>query len=119
MGMKGFANYKKEERPWGNFERFTLNEPSTVKIITVEPNQSLSLQQHERRDEEWKILKGSGTVIVGEKHTDVKPGDEFFVARATQHRVEAGPQGLQFLEVALGDFDEQDIVRFEDKYGRT
>ncbi len=117
--MKSFQHYYKEERPWGFFERFTLNEPSTVKIITVEPSQSLSLQQHAHRDEEWKILRGSGSVTVGEKISHVQPGDEFFVAKNTKHRVEAGPQGLQFLEVALGVFEENDIVRFQDKYGRN
>jgi mannose-6-phosphate isomerase len=117
--MQNFKNYNREERPWGYFERFTLNEPSTVKIISVLPNQTLSLQQHEHRDEEWKIIRGSGEVIIGETTTPVKPGDEFFVARQTKHRVIGGPEGLQFLEVSLGDFDEKDIVRFEDKYGRT
>ena len=111
--------YKKEERPWGNFERFTLNEPSTVKIITVNPNQSLSLQQHEHRDEQWKILAGSGTVTVGDVQTEVQPGEEFFVARGTRHRVAGGPDGLTFLEIALGQFDENDITRFEDNYGRA
>ena len=117
--MSIFKSYNREDRPWGNFERFTFNEPSTVKIITMLPGQSLSLQQHEHRDEEWKILRGGGKVTVGSKVSPVKPGDEFFVARGTQHRVEAGEEGLQFLEVAIGEFNEQDIVRFEDKYGRT
>ena len=113
------THHTKEERPWGNFERFTLNEPSTVKIITINPNQELSLQQHEHRDEEWRIVQGSGKVIVGEKQTEVHPGDEFFVERGMKHRVEAGKDGLMFLEVALGEFDESDIKRFEDKYGRV
>jgi mannose-6-phosphate isomerase-like protein (cupin superfamily) len=117
--MEGLSYYHKEERPWGNFERFTFNEQSTVKIITVSPNQELSLQQHEHRDETWKILKGSGKVTVGDIHTPVAPGDEFFVARHTHHRVEGGPDGLQFLEIALGNFDESDIIRFEDRYGRA
>ncbi len=117
--MDGLPHYEKETRPWGNFERFTLNEKSTVKIITVSPNEELSLQQHEHRDEDWRILQGDGSVIVGEKESAVKPGDQFFVARGTKHRVIGGPQGLTFLEIAEGDFEEQDITRFEDKYGRA
>ena len=117
--MKGLSNYEKDIRPWGMFERFTLNEPSTVKIITVNPNQELSLQQHAHRDEEWRMLSGFGSVIVGDKKTEVKPGDEFFVARGQHHRVAGGPEGLLFLEIAFGQFDENDIVRFEDNYGRT
>jgi mannose-6-phosphate isomerase len=117
--MKGLSNYEKEVRPWGNFERFTLNEKSTVKIITVNPGEELSLQQHEHRDEEWRILHGDGSVIVGDKETAVKPGDQFFVARGTKHRVMGGTHALIFLEIAEGDFDEADITRFDDKYGRS
>ncbi len=117
--MEGLPNFEKEIRPWGDFERFTLNEKSTVKIITVKPGQELSLQQHEHRDEMWHMLQGDGSVIVGESTTAVKPGDEFFVKRGVAHRVAAGGSGLQFLEIAEGDFNEQDITRFEDIYGRV
>ena len=117
--MEGLSNYEKEVRPWGNFERFTLNEPCTVKIITVEPNQQLSLQQHEHRDEEWKILRGSGIVTVVDTKTAVTPGDEFRVLRGERHRVASGIDGLQFLEISFGQFDENDITRLEDNYGRV
>ncbi len=108
-----------EQRPWGSFERFTLNEPSTVKIITIKPNQALSLQQHAHRDESWRILDGSGTVEVGGTQSAVAQGQDFFVARGTKHRIAAGAEGLQVLEVAHGQFDEDDITRFDDKYGRA
>lgn len=117
--MEGLSSYQKEERPWGNFERFTLNEPCTVKIITVKPDQELSLQQHEHRDEEWKILRGSGVVTVNDVTTEVAPGDEFRVLRGETHRVASHAEGLQFLEIAFGQFDEQDITRLKDRYGRT
>lgn len=117
--MKGLPNYEKDVRPWGQFERFTLNEKSTVKIITVNAGEELSLQQHEHRDEAWHIVSGSGTVVVGEQKTAVKPGEDFFVARGVHHRIAAGPRGLLLLEIALGDFDEQDITRLQDRYGRT
>jgi len=117
--MADLPQYYKEERPWGSFERFTLNEPTTVKVITVLPNQELSLQQHEHRDEEWRILSGSGQVVVGDMVSDAAPGQVVSVARGQRHRVAAGPQGLVFLEIAFGQFDEADITRFEDKYGRV
>lgn len=117
--MQGLSNYEKEIRPWGSFERFTLNEKSTVKLIRVEPGQEFSLQQHAHRDEEWLILQGTGLVTVGEAATEVKPGDNFFVARGTLHRVKGGPEGILFLEIALGEFDEADITRLEDDYGRA
>ncbi|HVU80209.1 MAG TPA: phosphomannose isomerase type II C-terminal cupin domain [Candidatus Paceibacterota bacterium] len=117
--MEGLPNYEKDVRPWGQFERFTLNEQSTVKVITVNPNEELSLQQHEHRDEEWYILSGSGAVTIGQQKLPVKRGENFFVARGVKHRVSGGPHGLTFLEIALGDFDENDIKRFEDRYGRA
>lgn len=117
--MEGLKNYAREERPWGSFERFTLNEPSTVKIITISPNQALSLQQHAHRDEEWRMLQGSGTVTIDQAVTPVAPGQTFFVARGHKHRIAAGPEGLQLLEIAEGEFDEEDITRFEDNYGRV
>jgi mannose-6-phosphate isomerase len=117
--MEGLSQYEKEHRPWGNFERFTLNEPCTVKIITVEPNQQLSLQQHEHRDEEWKILRGAGTVTVDGLESPVQEGEDLRILRGQKHRVTSGPEGLQFLEISFGDFDERDITRFEDKYGRA
>ena len=117
--MEGLSQYQKEERPWGNFERFTLNQKSTVKIIAVQPGEELSLQQHEHRDEAWHIIQGDGAVVIGEKRIPVAPGEDFFVKRGTKHRVIGGPHGLMFLEIAEGDFDENDIIRFDDKYGRT
>lgn len=117
--MEGLSNYEKEVRPWGNFERFTLNESSTVKIITVSPDQELSLQTHEHRDEHWRVLVGSGTVVVGEQTLPASVGDTFYIPHGTKHRMAGGPTGLQILEIAMGQFDEADITRLEDTYGRV
>jgi mannose-1-phosphate guanylyltransferase/mannose-1-phosphate guanylyltransferase/mannose-6-phosphate isomerase len=117
--MDGLPHHYKEERPWGSFERFTLNEPSTVKIITVAPGEAFSLQTHEHRDEYWRVLSGSGWITSGSETRDARPGDSFFTSRGQRHRAEAGPDGLAFLEIALGEFDEDDITRLEDKYGRV
>ena len=117
--MEGLAHYHKEDKPWGSFERFTLNEPSTVKIITVRAGEAFSLQQHVHRDEEWRILQGAGMITVGDTTHEIHAGESFFVARGIKHRVEAGSEGVQLLEIAFGDFDEADITRFEDRYGRT
>lgn len=118
-GMNGLDNYDKEDRPWGGFERFTLNEPSTVKIIMVSPGEAFSLQQHTRRTEFWRVLKGSGKVTIGEDERKAAEGDMFRVAEGEKHRAEAGPEGLTLLEIAFGTFDENDIARLEDKYGRA
>lgn len=117
--MDGLSHYNKEERPWGAFERFTLNEPSTVKIITVKPGEAFSLQTHNNRDEFWHITAGSGTVTLGEESRAVQTGDNLWSPKGTAHRMEAGEHGIEFLEIAFGEFDEGDIIRIEDRYGRV
>ena len=106
-----------EERPWGKFEQFCHNEKVTVKIITVKPNSQLSLQYHNKRDEFWKILSGSGKVIIGEKIFDAKMGDTFTIPKKVKHRM-ITEKGITFLEIATGEVDEEDIVRIEDEYKR-
>jgi len=116
--MDGLSQYEKDIRPWGGYERFTLNESSSVKLITVTEGEEFSLQTHEHRDEFWRIINGMGTVWVGGEAKEVNPGDTFFITHGTQHRAKGGIGGLLFLEIAFGTFDEKDIVRLEDKYGR-
>lgn len=117
--MEGLSHYEKEERPWGNFERFTLNEKTTVKIITVNEGESISLQTHENRDEFWRVIKGSGVIRIGNKDNEAREGDSFFCPRSSEHRVTGGVGGTVFLEIAFGDFNEGDIKRLEDRYGRN
>ncbi|MEK7610044.1 MAG: phosphomannose isomerase type II C-terminal cupin domain [Patescibacteria group bacterium] len=109
----------REERPWGEFVEFIRNISSTVKIITVKSGESLSLQTHSKRDEFWRILSGEGNVEIDDKRISAKIGDTHFIPRTTKHRIEAGNTDLVVLEISLGDFDEKDIVRLEDKYGRA
>lgn len=108
-----------ENRPWGNFEQFTLNQVSTVKIITVTPGESLSLQKHSKRKEFWKVISGNGTISIDGIETPAVAGSIYTVPLQGTHRVSAGTNTLVFLEIALGEFDENDIVRLEDKYGRS
>ena len=117
--MEGLSKYEKEVRPWGDFERFTLNEQTTVKIITVNAGEAFSLQTHEKRDEFWRVLKGSGVIRLGEEDHEAHEGDVFYTPRHTKHRALGGPEGLTFLEIAFGEFDENDIKRLDDRYGRT
>ena len=115
--MKEFKIYQ-EERPWGNFRQFTHNILSTVKIITVNPNEILSLQSHQKRSEFWHVIAGDGIVEIGGIKKNTVVGDEHEIAVGEKHRLGAGSNGIQVLEIALGDFDESDVVHYEDKYGR-
>jgi mannose-6-phosphate isomerase-like protein (cupin superfamily) len=116
--MEGSTHYEKDERPWGLYERFTLNEPSTVKIITVNPHEAFSLQTHAHREEFWHIISGTGKVTVGDETKEAGPGSNFFIRTNTPHRLEANDAPCVFLEVAYGEFNEHDITRLADKYGR-
>lgn len=117
--MEGLPSYERDIRPWGEYERFTLNEPSTVKIISVKPGEAFSLQTHEHRSEFWRVVSGAGNITVGSEVHAAKTGDHFMVKQGEVHRAEGGPEGLVFVEVAFGKFDEGDIKRLEDKYGRS
>ena len=119
--MKELRAHVTETRPWGTCEQFTLNEPTTVKIITVSAGKKLSLQMHANRDEFWRIIRGSGTVLIGGKKRKARLGGEFYIPRGTQHRAESssGRENLRFLEISFGLFDENDETRIEDDYGRV
>lgn len=108
----------RDERPWGAFERYTLNEPSTVKIITVHPGQRLSLQRHKGRDELWVFLDPGATIEIDDTVSTPAAGDRVLVRAGQTHRITAGPDPVRLLEVAFGHFDEDDIERLEDAYGR-
>lgn len=108
-----------EERPWGRFRRFTQNEPCTVKIISVVAGSSLSLQYHGERSEFWHILSGHPKITIGEIVTEAKPGDEFTVPVKAVHQIEAPEGDVEVLEIAFGNFREDDITRLKDNYGRA
>jgi mannose-6-phosphate isomerase len=119
--MESMAEFKpfQVSRPWGSFRQFTNNEPATVKIILVKKDEAFSLQYHTIRTEFWKILSGNPEVTIEESVTRAKPGDEFEIAPKTKHRVYSVEMDTQILEISIGKFDENDIVRLEDKYGRA
>lgn len=108
-----------EERPWGNFRLFTKNLLSTVKIITVNPNCELSLQSHTKRKEFWRVIRGDGIFEIGDESFFVGIGSEQEIPVNVKHRIKAGGEGMEVLEISLGNFEEDDIIRYEDKYGRV
>ncbi len=119
MTQKENLNIYEEERPWGSFRKFTDNIPSTVKILTVSPNEELSLQSHNKREEFWRVINGDGVFEIGEKRIIVEIGSEQYIPIKTKHKIRAGMDGIEILEISFGEFDEGDIVRYEDKYGRV
>lgn len=108
-----------EKRPWGKFERYVDNKACTVKLIFINPGEEFSLQYHNQRDEFWKIIKGRAEITLDDKVIEAKESDEFFCPRKTKHRIRAKDELVEILEIAFGDFSENDIVRIKDKYGRA
>lgn len=109
----------RDERPWGGFERYTLNEVSTVKIIEVAPGQRLSLQRHEYRDELWVALDPGAVFEIDGESMEPSVGDRVLIRAGQTHRLGSTGKGTRILEIAFGHFDEDDIERLEDSYGRV
>src|SRR3989338_2150217 len=108
-----------EERPCGWFMEFLKEEPSTVKILFVKKGEVFSLQKHHHRNEFWRILSGEPDVTIGDKTVKAKVSDEFDISKETNHRIEAPINDVEVLEISRGKFDEADIIRIKDKYGRA
>ena len=110
----------RDVRPWGHFELVALNQPVTVKVITVAPGGRLSLQRHQHRDELWQVLDGPLAVQVGDRTWEAGAGDRVWVPRGEVHRAgNPGAAAGRLLEVAFGVFDEEDIERLDDDYARA
>jgi len=110
----------KVEKPWGKFEQYTHNLPCTVKIITVAPGGKLSRQYHHKRDELWVVLDPGAVVELDGEVLHPEVEDKLFIPRETVHRLSSvGEREVRILEISFGEFDEDDIVRLEDVYGRT
>jgi len=116
--MEGLEHYDREDRPWGGFERFTLNQPSTVKLLAIREGEAFSLQKHKHRKEFWRIVKGKAVARIGDREFPMSAGENFFVPEGEIHRITGGEGGVLVLEISFGDFDEGDIIRLEDRYGR-
>ncbi|MCJ7563422.1 MAG: phosphomannose isomerase type II C-terminal cupin domain [Candidatus Aminicenantes bacterium] len=107
-------------RPWGKFRAYPHKNTGSIKIITVKPGASLSLQFHHRRSEFWIALDRGLEITVGKKVWRPKKGEEIYVPRKTAHRLRCvGRSPARVMEIWLGHSDESDIVRLEDKYGRS
>lgn len=115
-------DYEIFPRPWGFYKSTLLAEHVQSKIITVFPKGELSLQKHRRREEHWIVIKGEGKIILEETILNVEQGRYIYIPKGCKHKVinSSKTDNLIFAEVQLGDyFGEDDIIRYEDKYGRV
>jgi len=107
------------DKPWGKVVTYALNQPSSVRVITVEPGQETSVHYHQMRDEMWVVLDAGLTVQIGNRTIEATPGEEFIVSAETTHRLSnRGEARGRVLEIAYGYTTEDDTLRVEDDYGR-
>jgi mannose-6-phosphate isomerase-like protein (cupin superfamily) len=110
-----------DERPWGRWEVLDVGDGFAVKRISVKPGAILSLQLHHHREEHWVVVRGRARVTRGDETFDLARNQSVFIPIETAHRIEnPGDEVMEFVEVQVGDkLDENDIVRLEDRYGRS
>lgn len=113
--------HRKIHRPWGYYDSIDAGERFQVKRIVVNPGAALSLQMHHHRAEHWIVVRGTARVTRGEESFLVSENTSTYIPLGTRHRLEnPGKVPLEMIEVQSGAYlGEDDIVRFEDTYGRS
>ena len=108
-------------RPWGSYETLEETERFKVKRIIVNPGAELSLQMHHHRAEHWVVVKGTAKIICGDKEFIMTEDQSNYIPLGTKHRLEnPGVIPLEIIEIQTGSYlGEDDIVRFDDHYGRV
>ena len=111
----------KVARPWGSYQGVADGPRFQVKHIIVDPGETLSLQMHYHRSEHWVVVRGSAEVTVGDEVSILQENESTFIPAGTKHRLaNRGKVPLELVEVQCGPYlGEDDIVRFEDEYGRV
>ena len=113
--------HRKVYRPWGAYDSIDTGDRFQVKRITVKPGAALSLQMHHHRAEHWIVVRGTAKVTRGEEVLLLSENQSTYIPLGVQHRLEnPGKVPLELIEVQSGSYlGEDDIVRFEDVYGRS
>jgi mannose-1-phosphate guanylyltransferase/mannose-6-phosphate isomerase len=108
-------------RPWGSYESTDIGERFTVKRIIVNPGAALSLQMHYHRAEHWVVVRGTARITKGDEQFLLNEDQSTYIPWGTQHRLEnPGKIPLELIEVQTGSYlGEDDIHRFDDRYGRS
>ena len=120
QGRRESLAHRKVHRPWGTYDSLEQGERFQVKRIVVAPGAALSLQLHYRRAEHWIVVRGTARVVRGDENFLLTENESTYIPPGTRHRLEnPGRLPLELIEVQSGSYlGEDDIVRFEDAYGR-
>ena len=116
-----FHSHATVYRPWGSYQTIDSGKRFQVKRITVNPGAQLSLQMHHHRAEHWVVVKGTARATRGEETILLQEDQSIYIPLGTVHRLEnPGQTPLELIEVQSGDYlGEDDIVRLDDRYGRS
>jgi len=119
-GRDEFKNHREVYRPWGKYDSIDNGTRYQVKRITVKPGEKLSIQMHHHRAEHWIVVSGTAKVTNGDKTFLVTENESTYIPIGVVHALEnPGKLPLEMIEVQSGSYlGEDDIVRFEDRYGR-
>ena len=120
-GHEAHKLHRTVHRPWGTYTVFEEGPRFKIKRIEVKPGASLSLQMHHHRSEHWIVVSGMAKVVSGERELFVSTNESTYIPAGHKHRLEnPGVVNLVMIEVQSGEYlGEDDIVRFEDVYGRA
>ncbi len=119
---ENIIDYEIFPKPWGFYKTTVMNDYFQSKVISINPGAEMSLQSHEHREEYWIVAHGVGTVQRNDVIEEVSCGSSIHIPKGCKHRLtNTGEiESLIITEVQLGDyFGEDDIKRYEDKYGRV
>jgi mannose-1-phosphate guanylyltransferase/mannose-6-phosphate isomerase len=119
-GRSEFSSHREVHRPWGSYDLIDVGERYQVKRLNVKPGASLSLQMHHHRAEHWVVVAGTALIQKGEREQILAENQSIYIDIGEHHRISnPGKLMLQLIEIQTGPYlGEDDIVRFEDGYGR-
>ena len=119
-GLIEASEHKRGFRPWGSYISIASGENWLVKLIEVNPEASLSLQKHNFRAEHWIVVKGTAEVRIEDEESTLNENQSIYIPLLSKHRLSnPGESPLILIEVQSGNYlGEDDIVRFDDNYGR-
>ena len=105
-------------RPWGSFKQYANNSEVTVSLMIVKAGQRLSLQSHTGRAELWIVLDDGAEVQIDDAILHPSAGSELWIPAQSQHRLSSAGPEVRVLEVAFGNWQQEDITRYSDDYAR-
>ena len=120
-GRQEHLFHRKVYRPWGNYDSIDFGERFQVKRIVVKPGAALSLQKHHKRAEHWIVVSGVAEVTCDDRVFDLHENESTYIPLGSVHRLRNnGTEPVELIEVQSGSYlGEDDIVRFDDSYGRS